>query len=245
MAGGEGQFEPTAHPATGRQEVVIETPRHDLDPAIMSDAELGAAVEGYHARYRALSMEDPEAHVILFRNRGAEAGNSLIHAHAQLYAVREPVPDIDRRFERARRFHADNRECLLCALERLEPEAHARIVAENESFVARVPWAPVTALEVWVLPKRHHASFASAGRSERADLAAILGWVFRSYGERGGDPSYNAIWHSARMRDATAPHQHWFVQLRPRLARPAGFELTAGVDICPSDPVADAALLRG
>lgn len=240
-----GEFEPTVRPATGRQEVLIETPRHDLDPATMSVEELEFAVEGYHSRFRALSMEDPEAHVILFRNRGAEAGNSLIHAHAQLYAVQGPVPDIDRRFERARRFHAAKGECLICALDALEPEVDARIVAENESFVARVPWAPVTTLEVWILPKLHHASFASAGRTERARLAAILGEVFRSYSQRGGDPSYNAIWHGGRMRDAEAPHLHWFVQLRPRLARPAGFELTAGVDICPSDPVADAALLRG
>ncbi len=245
MAEVEDAFEPTVRPAVGRQEVLIETPRHDLDPATMSEKELESAVEGYHARYRALSLEDPEAHVILFRNRGAESGNSLVHAHAQLYAVQGPVPDIDRRLERARRFYADQGGCLLCALDALEPAAAARTVAENDSFVARVPWAPVTALEVWVLPKRHQASFASAGRAERADLAAILGTVFRSYGQRGGDPSYNAIWHGARMRDAEAPHLHWFVQLRPRLARPAGFELTAGVDICPSDPVADAAVLRG
>jgi UDPglucose--hexose-1-phosphate uridylyltransferase len=217
----EDAFEPTVRPAVGRQEVLIETPRHDLDPATMSEKELESAVEGYHARYRALSLEDPEAHVM------------------------GPVPDIDRRLERARRFYADQGGCLLCALDALEPAAAARTVAENDSFVARVPWAPVTALEVWVLPKRHQASFASAGRAERADLAAILGTVFRSYGQRGGDPSYNAIWHGARMRDAEAPHLHWFVQLRPRLARPAGFELTAGVDICPSDPVADAAVLRG
>jgi len=230
--------------AEGIQEVLIETPRHDLDPSGMSAAELSSVIAGYHSRYLALSARLEDAHLVLFRNHGRHAGTSLVHAHAQLYASRTPVPDITRRERRARAYHHKTGVCLICSLDELEPHADARTVAENGSFRAIVPWAPATTLEVWIIPRDHQASFAEASAEQQGDLADMLGTILARYRARAGDPSYNGIWHSARLTDAGAPHLHWFVQLRPRLARSAGFELASGVDIAPSDPRQDAALLR-
>ena len=234
----------SSHEAEGVQEVLIETPRHDLDPSRMSAAELSSVIAGYHNRYVALSHRIEDAHLVLFRNHGRHAGTSLVHAHAQVYAARTPVPDITRRERRARAYHHKTGACLICSLEELEPDTEARTVAENRSFRAVVPWAPATNLEVWIIPRDHQASFAEATVTQRTDLAEMLGTVLGRYRERAGDPSYNGIWHSARLRDAEASHLHWFVQLRPRLTRSAGFELASGVDIAPSDPREDAALLR-
>lgn len=236
--------EPRGRTAEGVQEVLIETPRHDLDPSRMSGSELEAMIDGYYARYVALSKQLEGAHLVLFRNHGRHAGTSLVHAHAQLYGSRTPVPDITRRERRARAYHHKTGACLLCSLDELEPDVAERTVAEYGSFRAIVPWAPATTLEVWIIPRDHQASFAEVTAEQKAHLAHLLGMVLSRYRERAGDPSYNGIWHSARLVDAGAPHLHWFVQLRPRLARSAGFELASGVDISPSDPRQDADLLR-
>jgi UDPglucose--hexose-1-phosphate uridylyltransferase len=210
----------------------------------MSAGLLGDVVGAYHTRYCAHQRAAPGAHTILFRNRGAEAGTSLAHAHAQLYTVREPVPEIELRHRLATAFWQERGECLLCSLGSLEPDAGGRTVAENTSFVARVPWAPATSLEVWIIPKIHQASFGEMEGGQPGDLAEVLGTVLRRYRDRCGNPPYNAVWHGHPLDVAGAPGLHWYVQLRPRISRQAGFELASGVDVCPTDPVEDARRLR-
>ena len=233
-----------ARPAVGRQEVIIETPVHGLDPSLMSDEDVGALVEGYWTRYRALAEPDPHAHVILFKNRGAAAGNSLVHPHAQVYALRGPVPEIDLRHTVALEWKAAHGRCALCALEGLEPAYPDRLLTENRSFRALVPWAASATGEVWIVPRDHQASFGQASELQRNDLAALLAWVLRRMARHGGDPAYNAIWHGGRISDAGSEHLHWHVQILPRSHVRAGFERGAGLDICPTDPLMDAARLR-
>jgi len=241
----DGDVHLSGHPAIGAQEVIIETPRHDLDPATMSVDQIEDVLEVLHARYTVHQGADAKAHTVLFKNRGREAGNSLIHAHAQLYSLRGPVPLIDAREARCRQFYESNGDCVVCSLDRLEPDAVSLRVAENESFVARIPWAPATALEVWIHPRRHVPSFGQlTDPPARRALADILALVLSRYRGRAGDPAYNMIWHGGRLAQADAPHLHWYIQIRPKVARQAGFEMGTDVDLCPSDPVADAALLR-
>ena len=76
-------------------------------------------------------------------------------------------------------------------------------------------------------------------------LAHHLGDLLRRYRDLADDPAYNLILHSApRVRTGSRAH-HWFVQLRPRIHRIAGFELASGVHINPSLPEHDAGTLKG
>lgn len=168
----------------------------------------------------------------------------MVHPHAQLYALEGPVPEIDWRHGRARALWLERGACPLCALEELEPSFEARVVARNRWFRAVVPWAAMTTMEIWIVPRAHQASFGQCTAEQREALGDMLGHVLRALRAAGGDPAYNALWHGARMAEATAEHLHWHIQIRPRIARPAGFELASGVDVCPSDPLSDAEALR-
>jgi UDPglucose--hexose-1-phosphate uridylyltransferase len=232
-------------PASGMQEVIIETPAHDRDLSDLSCAELAAVVETYHERFVALSQQSSAARVFLFRNRGADAGNSLLHAHAQVIATTTIPPEARVREIRMMGYHGDHGRCLLCALPDLEPAFEERVVMRDEHFVAVAPWAAESAFEVWLVPRRHQAEFGECTPEERAALAGCLGELLRRYRDRAGDPAYNLILHSApRGRTGSRAH-HWFVQLRPRIHRIAGFELASGVHINPSLPERDARTLRG
>ena len=71
--------------ATGFHEVIIHSPRHRTSLGQLDDSELAAAVGGWRARMSAHS--ERSAYVQLIVNEGKEAGASLEHSHAQLYAL--------------------------------------------------------------------------------------------------------------------------------------------------------------
>jgi UDPglucose--hexose-1-phosphate uridylyltransferase len=232
-------------PAAGAQEVIIETPAHDRDLADLSREELAVVIDTYHERFVALSEQAATARVFLFRNRGADAGNSLLHAHAQMIATTTIPPEARVREIRMMGYHGDHGRCMVCSLPDLEPAFEDRVVLRDDHFVGVVPWAAESAFELWVIPRRHQAEFGECTQEERAALAACLGELLRRYRDRAGDPAYNLILHSApRGRTGSRAH-HWFVQLRPRIHRIAGFELASGVHINPSLPEQDARVLRG
>lgn len=232
-------------PATGQQEVIIETAAHDRDLPDLSPAEMAAVVDAYHDRFVALSEEGCAARVFLFRNRGADAGNSLLHAHAQVIATTTIPPEARVREIRMMGYHGDHGRCLLCALPEVERGFGERIVSGDEHFTAVVPWAAESAFEVWVIPKRHQAEFGECAPDELAALARMLGDLLRRYRDRAGDPAYNLIVHSAPRGRAGSRAHHWFIQLRPRIHRIAGFELATGIHINPSLPESDARVLSG
>lgn len=232
-------------PASGTQEVIIESPLHGRDLADMAEAELEAIVEVYHERFNAVSEDGGAARVILFRNRGRDAGNSLVHPHAQLIATTTIPPEVRVREIRMLGYHGDSGRCLLCNLKDVERAWDERVVIEDEHFVTVVPWAAEGPYELWIIPRRHQAEFGESEPEERKALAHVLGEVVRRYRDRAGDPDYNLMLHSAPRSRAGSRALHWFIQLRPRIGRLAGFEMATGIHINPSQPEADAAVLRG
>ncbi|MBW3535491.1 MAG: galactose-1-phosphate uridylyltransferase [Gemmatimonadetes bacterium] len=231
--------------ATGKQEVIIETPHHGRDLTDMEVAELEGVVEAYHQRFSAVSEDGEAARVILFRNRGESAGNSLAHPHAQLIATTTIPPEVRVREIRMMGYHGDSGRCLLCSLPNVERAWDRRVVLEDEHFMAVVPFAAEGPYELWIIPRRHQAEFGEAEPEERKALARMLGEVLRRYRERAGDPDYNLMLHSGPRSRSGSRALHWFIQLRPRIGHLAGFEMATGIHINPSSPEADAATLRG
>lgn len=227
-------------PARGLQEVLIESPRHDVDLATMSEDHADAVLRTWQERYR---LHARALHVSLFRNEGREAGTSLAHAHAQLVATAFPPPGPERRDRRMRRYHAERGACLLCVLPGAEADGDARTVFQGEHLTAWVPWAADSSLEVWIVPNRHAPSFGSLTAEERREAARLLVSLARAYRDRCGDPDFNILLHSSSGQEDD-PALHWFLQVRPRLARAAGFELLTAITINESDPVTDASRIR-
>ena len=60
----------------GRHEVIVETPYHNRQVALMSDEEVGWVLETYHRRYTDLMKKHENMMAIIFRNHGQQAGTS-------------------------------------------------------------------------------------------------------------------------------------------------------------------------
>jgi UDPglucose--hexose-1-phosphate uridylyltransferase len=129
-----------------------------------------------------------------------------------------------------------------CDMLSWEQADRRRVVLENESFVAFVPFAAEVPFETWIVPRRHQSDFGRTTATERVDLARALREILARLYTKLHDPDYNYVINSApRMHE---PHLHWFVRLRPRLVTRAGFEIGSGMRINPSLPEADAAFLN-
>ncbi len=228
----------------GFHELIIESPFHDADLATMEISQISDVVTTYHRRFLELSQRPEIATVVLFRNHGARSGASLAHPHAQVIALPLIPPRLQAMASWARRQSAQTGQCPTCAELARERKADERLIEETADFVALVPFAAEVPSELWLVPKRHSASFAWIRADELADLAALLRRALQRLKKAHGDPPYSFAIESAGLDADAAPHLHWRLRIAPDLVNWGGFERGSGMPINPSAPETDAALLR-
>ncbi len=231
-------------PGYGKHEVVIESPKHNADIATMSQEEVELIIETYYQRYINLMEDNESMMVIIFRNHGKRAGASLVHPHSQIIAT--PIVPQHRRWqeEEAQRYFDDWGKCIFCDVLEFELKEKTRIIAENKSFVAFIPFAAEVPYETWIMPKDHQADFGSISDPQKSDFAAMLKHVLGKMYDKLNDPDYNYVINTAARYKAEEPQVHWYCQIKPRLTTPAGFEIGSGISINPSLPEDNAEFLR-
>ena len=226
----------TAQPATGRHEVVVNAPEPVAALADLPAEQLTVAVEAWRERMRAHA----DAHCRhLIVNEGREAGASLPHTHAQLYAFDFVPAAIARERERfgayAVRTMGGN---LLADLVQQEVRERTRIVAIDSEAVLMAPYASRTPFHLLLAPRSARPRFEDDGPSG----AALLHDALRRLTARlGASPPLN-LW--VRTAPRGAEQFCWWLEIVPRLAEPAGLELGAGVGLCILAPEQAAADLR-
>lgn len=229
----------------GRQEIIIESRFHDRDLATMTREEVETVVETYATRHSELYGGDESIEsVIIFRNHGRGAGAAIAHPHSQVVATGIVPEFVSRRERIAENYYQQNRRCVLCDIANHEESHRARLVHENDSFLAFVPFAAEVPFEVWITPKRHSPDFGLISRQEKEHFAAGLQDVLQRLHDELGDPDYNYLLHSYSRQNSIVPYLHWYLQIRPRLATPSGFETGSGLQVNSSWPEQDARILR-
>ncbi len=229
----------------GRNEVIVETPTHNIDIATMSDEQVRAIIETYHKRYVDIYATDENIKcIIIFRNRGERAGTSLLHPHSQMVATAFVPGCIRVQEQRAKDYFEQAKSCVFCDITGFERKSRKRIVFENESFVAFVPFAAEVPFQVWIVPKGHQSDFGQISDKDKIDLAGALRDVLQRLDGQVQRPDYNYIIKSFSKRDRPSSYLHWYVEVRPRLVTAAGFEIGSGVHINHSVPEEDAEILR-
>jgi UDPglucose--hexose-1-phosphate uridylyltransferase len=228
----------------GRHEVIIESPLHNRQIAVMTGSEVEQVIETYHRRYLDLMRAHENMLTLIFRNHGPGAGTSLIHPHSQAIVTALVPQHLRWREEVGERYFDDWGRCLYCDILKYELEDGRRVLLENESFVAWIPFAAEVPFEIWIMPRAHQADFGMVSDLEKSGLAAALKAALTKLHRRLNDPDYNYVINTSPRYRADEPQLHWFLQIRPRLTTPAGFEIGSGIGINPSIPEEDAAFLR-
>ena len=202
--------------------VVCFSPRHDLTIARMQPEEVRAVVDVWAAQYGELGGVPWIQHVQIFENRGALMGASNPHPHCQIWA-NETIPNQPARELAAQAEYFETRKkCLLCSYLGIEQNDRERIVAENESFVALVPYWAVWPFETMILSRRHAGSLPDFNDVERSDLARIMRSLTIRYDNLFTTAfPYTMGFHQQPTDDKRHPEWHFHAHYFPPLLRSA------------------------
>jgi UDPglucose--hexose-1-phosphate uridylyltransferase len=225
-----------SRPAAGAHEVIVNAPQPVLSLAELPVEQVIAAVEMWRDRMRAHAAS---ACVALIVNERREAGASLPHTHAQLYALDFVPPALARERERfgayATRTMGQN---LLGDLVAEEVRRRERVVAIDEEAVLIAPFASRLPFQLMLAPRTPRARFEDEGPSGAALLHDGLSRLARHL---GSSPPLN-MW--VRTAPSGAEHFCWRIDVLPRLTHIAGLELSTDVNLNIVAPEHAAAVLR-
>ncbi|MGO8905029.1 MAG: DUF4921 family protein [Solirubrobacteraceae bacterium] len=222
--------------ATGSHEVIVNGPQPVHSLAELPTAQVIAAVEAWRTRMRA---HRGSACVQLIVNERREAGASLPHTHAQLYALDFVPSAIARERERSGAYTTRTMgQSLLGDLVAEEVRLRERIVAIDGEAVLMAPYASRLPFQLMLAPRRPRPRFEDDGPSGAALLHDGLCRLARHF---GSSPPLN-MW--VRTAPRGAEHFCWRIDVLPRLTHLAGLELSTGLNLNIVAPEHAAAVLR-
>ncbi|MDQ3729231.1 MAG: DUF4921 family protein [Actinomycetota bacterium] len=226
-----------SQPADGSHEVIVNAPRHETSMGALSDDELVVTFDGWRSRMRVVAESAACMHLIV--NEGPAAGASLEHTHAQLYGLRFVPAEIARERERSAAYHQRTMGGHLVGdIATEEVRKRERMVAIDDEAILICPWASRSPFELRIVPRTPAPSF----EAEDQGGVAMLGTALRALaGVFGALPQFN-LW--VRTAPRGAAEFCWHIDIVPRLAIRAGFELGTGVDISTYAPERAASDLR-
>lgn len=227
----------------GFHEVVV-TKDHTKDIADFTFLEIQELLAVYQKRFQEFQKAEFVQYISIFKNKGTGAGASIIHPHSQIIAIPVLDPEIQGSLDGSKEYFKKNKSCVHCDMISFDREERFRVVYENEQFVAVCPFASATAFELRIYPLEHSSRFEETKEEGLAFFADALGKVLRMLKGALKDPDYNYFIHTAPVNGKEYPHYHWHMEILPKTAQWAGFELGTGIPISTIDPKDAAAFLR-
>ncbi len=239
---GEGIYDRMS--GTGAHEVIIETSNHNNQLAELNENEIFNVFWTFRERVLDLTKDNRFKYIIIFKNHGASAGASLSHSHSQLIAMPIVPKQVKEELDGAQRYFDFRQRCIFCDILKQELADGKRLICENEKFVALAPFAPRFPFEVWIIARRHFASFNKIEQAELNELAKILKLNLYKMNRALSNPDYNFLIHIAPLDNPEPDYYHFHLELMPKLTKIAGFEVGSGFYINPTPPETSAKYLR-
>ena len=218
--------------ARGFSRVVCYTPRHDLTLAELDEARIEGLLRVWQAQYAELGDHLEVAHVLIFENKGDVVGVSNPHPHCQIYATNFVFKTIEAEVRTSKRHLEKTGRILFQDVIEAERRDGRRILTENDSAIAFVPYFARYAYETYVAPKETHPNIAELSRSELRDLAAVLKQVLVRFDNlwQMSFP-YVMTLHQAPTDGGRYPSVHFHIEFHPPLRTPTLLKYLAGPEI--------------
>jgi UDPglucose--hexose-1-phosphate uridylyltransferase len=219
-------------PARGLARVVCYTPRHDLSLAELAPHEVENLVAAWQEQYVDLGRRPEVNHVLAFENKGEVVGVSNPHPHGQIYATNFIFKTVETEAAASYRYLTETGRVLFQEIIAAEQQDGRRIICENETAIAFLPYFARYAYEVFVAPKATRPSIAALTDAEARDLAAVLREVVIRF---------DNLWHMSFpyvMPLHQAPTDggdyrsfHFHIEFHPPLRKPHLLKYLAGPEI--------------
>lgn len=218
--------------ARGIARVVCYSPRHNLTLGELEPVEIERLLRVWQAQYSELGSRPEIEHVLIFENKGEVVGVSNPHPHCQIYATNFVFKTIETEARASRRYLEETGRVLFQDILTAELTDGSRIIVENESAIAFLPYFARYAYEVFVAPKQTHPSLASLSDGEVRDFAAVLKTVLVKFDNLWRMPfPYVMPLHQAPTDGGDYRGFHFHIEFHPPLRKPNLLKYLAGPEI--------------
>ncbi|HEY0005022.1 MAG TPA: galactose-1-phosphate uridylyltransferase [Pyrinomonadaceae bacterium] len=233
-------------PGEGVCEVLVYTPNHNSTLAAEPVEQIDKLVRVWTDRFQELAALEFVDYVYIFENKGEAIGVTLHHPHGQIYAYPFVPPRIARELDQSRSHHLSTGRCLACDIISEERSDGRRVITENDSFIAVIPFFARWPYETHIYASSHLQALTDFDRKTQKDLAAILKAVLSAF-DRLFNLSfpYMMVLHQRPVdggrydgsQDGSYPYYHFHIEFYPplrtanKLKYLAGSETGAGMFI--------------
>lgn len=238
-------------PAQGVARVVCYSPKHNLSLSELDQHEIEKLLRTWQQQYVELGSRPEIAHVLIFENKGEVVGVSNPHPHCQIYATNFVFKTIETEARISQSYLAETGRTLFQDIIATERNDGRRIIVENDSAIAFIPYFARYAYEVFVAPKQSHASIASLSADELSDFGEVLRTILIKFDNLWRMPfPYVMPLHQAPTDGADHSGFHFHIEFHPPLRRRnllkflAGPEIGGGNFLSDTSPEEKAAELR-
>jgi UDPglucose--hexose-1-phosphate uridylyltransferase len=240
-----------AQRAEGIARVVCYSPKHNLTLTELEHVEIANLLNTWQEQYSELGEHPAIKHVLIFENKGTAVGISNPHPHCHIYANNFVFKTIENEARVSQRYFEENGRSLFRDIIKAEKQDGRRIIAENDSAIAFLPYFARYAYEVFVAPKETHPSIAELSANEVSDFADVLKRVLVKFDNLWRMPfPYVMPLHQAPTDGGDYGAFHFHIEFHPPLRKPnllkylAGPEIGGGNFLSDTSPEEKAAELR-
>ncbi len=219
-------------PARGIARVVCYSPQHNLTLAELETGEIERLLQVWRLQYSELSNRPEIKHILIFENKGEAVGVSNPHPHGQIYATNFVFKTIETEALLSQRHWQETGRVLFQDILAAEREDGRRIIFENETAIAFIPYFARYAYEVYVAPKRTHPNIASLTQAEVRDFAAVLKSVLVRF-DNMWEMSFPYVMplHQSPTDGGDYAGFHFHIEFHSPLRRPNLLKYLAGPEI--------------
>src|SRR5258708_26231881 len=157
----------------GAHEVVVQSVRHDIELWQSSDAEISQFLLLAAQRIQDLKRDLRFKYVPLFKNHGTTAGQEFDHPVSMITATTCVPRRVLYELRAARDFYADKERCVFCDTLNQETRTSERVVETGADYISLCPFASRVPYEIWLMPRRHEASFERSVTSKNGNLTEL------------------------------------------------------------------------
>ncbi len=202
--------------------VICFSPRHDLTLPEMDIEQIKKVVDLWANEYEELGNQPFINYVQIFENKGEIMGCSNPHPHGQIWAQKTIPEEPAKELIQQKNYFEKHGRTLLSDYLNLELEQGERVVAQNDSFVALVPFWAFWPFETLLVSRRPFGRFTDMTDQEKTSLAGIIKNITTKYDNIFNISfPYSAGFHPAPTDGKDHPEWHFHMHFYPPLLRSA------------------------
>lgn len=233
-----------ARPSIGDHEVII-IKEHDISLPKFPKSLAVEMLEAIRERYIWMVGHEKVVSIMPIYNHGAEAGASINHPHAQIFASGIISNLVGQEMDGAEKYYGVNGACVYCDMIAHELKEKSRIIYENDHFMVVEFFASRFPFETWILPKKHESQFEKTSENSMKEFASALMEALYKIDKTLENPPFNFFIHTLPTILEESASYHWHLEIVPRVSTFGGFELGSEVVINVMAPEEAADYLRG